>query len=172
MADAQRIVPVILSGGSGTRLWPMSRPERPKQLLPLTAEQTMLQLTARRTADPAHFEPPIVVANAAHADAIEDQLAENGTPAGALILKALSGVQVNTAFNSATTTVLDIGSAADGDLYATDLDVKSAAAFVPLDEAVSMVVATDTELTCQLSETGATASAGSAVVVIAFLPNN
>lgn len=87
MADAPRIVPVILSGGSGTRLWPMSRPERPKQLLPLTAEQTMLQLTARRTADPARFEPPIVVANAAHAEAIEDQLAENGTPAGSLILE-------------------------------------------------------------------------------------
>ena len=44
------IVPVILSGGSGTRLWPMSRPERPKQMLALTAEETMLQLTASRAA--------------------------------------------------------------------------------------------------------------------------
>jgi hypothetical protein len=94
------------------------------------------------------------------------------TPAGALILKAQSGVQVNTVFNSATTAVLDIGSAADGDLYATDLDVKTAAAFVALDESVSMVVTADTELTCQLAETGATASDGAAVVVIAFLPNN
>ncbi|WJR67238.1 hypothetical protein QTA58_00240 [Neorhizobium sp. CSC1952] len=93
-------------------------------------------------------------------------------PAGALILKALSGVQVNTVFNSATTTVLDIGTSADGDLYGTDLDVKTAAAFVPLDEAVSMVVTSDTELTCQLAETGTAATAGSAVVVIAFLPNN
>ncbi|OAP40361.1 hypothetical protein AU381_00080 [Sinorhizobium glycinis] len=93
-------------------------------------------------------------------------------PAGALILKPQSGVQVNTVFNSATTTVLDIGSAADGDLYATDLDVKTAAAFVPLDEAVSMVVTVDTELTCTLAETGTAATAGSAVVVIAFLPNN
>lgn len=93
-------------------------------------------------------------------------------PAGALILKPQSGVQVNVAFNSATTTVLDIGSAADGDLYATDLDVKTAIAFLPLDEAVSMVVTADTELTCQLAETGTAATAGSAVVVIAFLPNN
>lgn len=93
-------------------------------------------------------------------------------PANSLILKPLSGVQVNVAFNSATTTVLDIGSAADGDLYATDLDVKTAAAFLPLDEAVSMVVTADTELTCQLAETGAAATAGSAVVVIAFIPNN
>lgn len=101
------------------------------------------------------------------------KLVKLGTiPAGALILKALSGAQVNTAFNSATTTVLDIGSAADGDLYGTDLDVKTAVAFVPLDEAVSMAVSVDTELTCQLAETGAAATAGSAVVVIAFLPNN
>ena len=50
MSDQPRIVPVILSGGAGTRLWPMSRPERPKQLLALTASETMLQLTARRTA--------------------------------------------------------------------------------------------------------------------------
>ena len=45
-----KVVPVILSGGSGTRLWPMSRPERPKQLLALTAAETMLQLTAGRVA--------------------------------------------------------------------------------------------------------------------------
>lgn len=101
------------------------------------------------------------------------KLVKLGTiPAGALILKAISGAQVNTVFNSATTTVLDIGSAADGDLYATDLDVKTAAAFLPLDEAVSMFVSVDTELTCQLAETGTAATAGSAVVVIAFLPNN
>jgi mannose-1-phosphate guanylyltransferase len=87
MADTPRIVPVILSGGSGTRLWPMSRPERPKQLLALTASETMLQLTARRTADGARFAAPIIVGNAAHADAIETQMAAAGTPADALILE-------------------------------------------------------------------------------------
>ena len=93
-------------------------------------------------------------------------------PANALILKPISGVQVNTVFNSATTTVLDIGTTADGDLFVTDLDVKTAAAFVPLDEAVSMVVASDTTLTAQLAETGAAATAGAAVIVIAFIPPN
>ncbi len=82
-----QIVPVILSGGSGTRLWPMSRPESPKQLLALTAEETMLQLTAQRTIDDARFDPPIVVANAAHADAIEAQLARIGVFPQALILE-------------------------------------------------------------------------------------
>ena len=85
-APITTIVPVILSGGSGTRLWPMSRPEKPKQLLSLTDEATMLQLTARRIAGP-RFAAPIVVANARHADIIEEQLAAGGVPAGTLILE-------------------------------------------------------------------------------------
>lgn len=85
--NSTRIVPVILSGGSGTRLWPMSRPETPKQLLALTAEETMLQLTARRTLDEARFDPPIIVANDAHADTVETQLAKVGAVPQALILE-------------------------------------------------------------------------------------
>jgi mannose-1-phosphate guanylyltransferase len=88
--NSTRIVPVILSGGSGTRLWPMSRPESPKQLLALTAEETMLQLTAQRTLDPARFDPPVIVANAAHADAIEAQLARVGIVPQALILEPIA----------------------------------------------------------------------------------
>ena len=82
------IVPVILSGGSGTRLWPMSRPERPKQLLALTAADTMLQLTARRVAGEA-FAAPIVVANARHADQIDVQLAAAGVVPQAVILEPI-----------------------------------------------------------------------------------
>jgi len=85
--DDRKIIPVILSGGTGTRLWPLSRSGMPKQLLRLTHDQTMLQLTARRTADPARFAPPLIVANIAHADMIESQLAAAGTPAARLILE-------------------------------------------------------------------------------------
>jgi mannose-1-phosphate guanylyltransferase len=81
------IWPVILSGGSGTRLWPLSRLERPKQLLPLVGAQTMIQATAARTADPARFRPPVVVANEAHREAIAEQLTQAGTPPGALLLE-------------------------------------------------------------------------------------
>ena len=70
-----KITPVILSGGSGTRLWPLSREEKPKQLLSLTDELTMLQLTALRAMDAGLFGGPIIVANAAHADMIAEQLA-------------------------------------------------------------------------------------------------
>ena len=86
MAASQSIIPVILSGGSGTRLWPMSTPETPKQMLALTAEETMLQLTALRTPG-ERFAAPIVVANARHADAIEEQLRIVAAGAQALILE-------------------------------------------------------------------------------------
>lgn len=83
------IVPVILSGGSGTRLWPMSRPERPKQFLALTAAETMLQLTAARTAGEG-FAAPIVVANAAHADQGDQQLADTGAAPQAIVLEPMA----------------------------------------------------------------------------------
>ena len=86
MPSATPIVPVILSGGSGTRLWPMSRPERPKQLLALTAEETMLQLTAARAIGEG-FAPQIIVANVRHADMIEEQMAAIDAPVAALILE-------------------------------------------------------------------------------------
>lgn len=81
------ITPVILSGGAGTRLWPLSTPENPKQMLKLTGEQTLLQATVARVADRARFEAPIIVANAAHADATEAQLDEIGCATATLVLE-------------------------------------------------------------------------------------
>lgn len=71
------IVPVILSGGGGTRLWPLSTPERPKQFLSLTDDRTMFQLTLDRVRDAQQFAAPIIVANSAHADLVEEQCADN-----------------------------------------------------------------------------------------------
>ncbi|MBX3593326.1 mannose-1-phosphate guanylyltransferase/mannose-6-phosphate isomerase [Sphingomonas sp.] len=90
MTDRTPIVPVILSGGSGTRLWPMSRAELPKQMLALTAEETMLQLTAQRTPADAGFAAPVIVANVMHADLIEAQLGDVGATAQALILEPMA----------------------------------------------------------------------------------
>lgn len=84
-----KIVPVILSGGSGTRLWPVSTPERPKQLLPLTGDQTMLQLTAERIEgfDAAPVGRTILVSNAAHAEIIDEQLRQIGVEDYRVILE-------------------------------------------------------------------------------------
>ncbi|HEX8666764.1 MAG TPA: sugar phosphate nucleotidyltransferase [Allosphingosinicella sp.] len=83
--DERRVIPVILCGGAGTRLWPLSRIDRPKQLVRLGGGRSLLQETAFRTADAEAFAPPIVVTGADEADAVFGQLAEAGCPPGLLI---------------------------------------------------------------------------------------
>ncbi|URD60537.1 mannose-1-phosphate guanylyltransferase [Sphingomonas sp. KRR8] len=81
------IVPVILSGGSGTRLWPLSTPERPKQFLPLTGKQSLFAETLARVAGDQGYGPPVIVANAAHERLCGEELA--GRPA-TLILEPIA----------------------------------------------------------------------------------
>ncbi|KQT34482.1 mannose-1-phosphate guanylyltransferase/mannose-6-phosphate isomerase [Methylophilus sp. Leaf414] len=69
-----KIVPVILSGGSGTRLWPLSRAVLPKQLLPLVTENTMLQDTLLRLSSWTEIAPPIVVCGNDHRFLVAEQL--------------------------------------------------------------------------------------------------
>ena len=64
--------PVLLSGGTGTRLWPLSREAYPKQFLPLAGEDTMVQATWRRVA-PLAGAAPIVVANEEHRFLVAEQ---------------------------------------------------------------------------------------------------
>jgi mannose-1-phosphate guanylyltransferase/mannose-1-phosphate guanylyltransferase/mannose-6-phosphate isomerase len=87
MPDKTLILPVILSGGGGTRLWPLSTPTQPKQFLALTSEQTMFQLTIQRTANPDRYHAPMIVGNAAHAALVEEQLAAIGLSASAIVLE-------------------------------------------------------------------------------------
>ncbi|MGH6786768.1 MAG: mannose-1-phosphate guanylyltransferase [Novosphingobium sp.] len=68
-----QIVPVILCGGSGTRLWPKSRAARPKPFLPLVGEDTLFAATLARCAGSARFAPPIVVTGQAHLAHVEVQ---------------------------------------------------------------------------------------------------
>jgi mannose-1-phosphate guanylyltransferase/mannose-6-phosphate isomerase len=70
------LYPVILSGGSGTRLWPLSRAALPKQLLPLASANTMLQETVLRLTGLADARPPLVVCNEDHRFLIAEQMRE------------------------------------------------------------------------------------------------
>jgi mannose-1-phosphate guanylyltransferase/mannose-6-phosphate isomerase len=70
-----KIVPVILCGGSGTRLWPRSRKSKPKPFLPLIGEQTMFEGTLSRCDDGEQFAPPMIVTGAAHLEHVEAQAA-------------------------------------------------------------------------------------------------
>jgi mannose-1-phosphate guanylyltransferase len=67
------IHPVILCGGSGTRLWPRSRKHRPKPFLPLLGPRTLFQQSLDRTGDPRRFAPPTIVAGGVHCGLIEEQ---------------------------------------------------------------------------------------------------
>ena len=84
----QTVIPVILSGGSGTRLWPLSQPERPKQLLPLVTDRTLLQETVIRTRGlGARAGAPIVVCNESHRFLVAEQLREIQADPKAIVLE-------------------------------------------------------------------------------------
>jgi mannose-1-phosphate guanylyltransferase/mannose-6-phosphate isomerase len=80
-----RIVPLIMCGGAGTRLWPASREVRPKQFLPLFGVRSTFQDTVLRVSDATLFERPIVITNAAYRFMVLEQLAEIGLEADVLL---------------------------------------------------------------------------------------
>lgn len=82
-----RIVPVLLSGGTGSRLWPLSRETYPKQLLSLLGEQTLLQQTALRVNDSSMFGRTMVIANAEHRFAIAEQMRSLGIAEPTMVLE-------------------------------------------------------------------------------------
>jgi mannose-1-phosphate guanylyltransferase/mannose-6-phosphate isomerase len=84
------IIPVILAGGSGSRLWPLSRQHYPKQLLKLFGDKTMLQQTILRLTGLPELGSPIVVCNVEHRFMVAEQLNEIGLSESAIILEPLA----------------------------------------------------------------------------------
>ncbi|MFZ4761642.1 MAG: mannose-1-phosphate guanylyltransferase/mannose-6-phosphate isomerase [Alphaproteobacteria bacterium] len=81
------IQPVLLSGGSGSRLWPLSRELYPKQLLALASEQSLIQDTLKRVSDPNLYLPPIIICNEEHRFVIAEQARAIGITPSCIILE-------------------------------------------------------------------------------------
>ncbi len=84
------IRPVILSGGSGTRLWPLSRAAYPKQLMPLVGKESLLQATAERVSDPSLFSPPLLICNDEHRFLVAEQLRTQRRKPEAIVLEPVA----------------------------------------------------------------------------------
>ncbi|MBU0673329.1 MAG: mannose-1-phosphate guanylyltransferase/mannose-6-phosphate isomerase [Proteobacteria bacterium] len=83
------IIPVILSGGSGTRLWPLSRKLYPKQLLALTGKMTLIQQTAGRLSGLKECGPPLVICNEAHRFMVAEQFRQAKIAQSSIILEPM-----------------------------------------------------------------------------------
>ncbi|MEL7090192.1 MAG: mannose-1-phosphate guanylyltransferase/mannose-6-phosphate isomerase [Pseudomonadota bacterium] len=80
------ITPVLLCGGSGTRLWPLSRKSYPKQFVPLVGDQTLFQASAARLSGPG-YDKPLVLTNSDFRFIVTEQLAEMGIDPGAILIE-------------------------------------------------------------------------------------
>jgi len=85
-----QIHPVILSGGAGTRLWPLSRAAYPKQLLSLVSERTLLQDTAARNLSDVGFAAPLLICNDEHRFLVDEQLRQIGIEPQAILLEPVA----------------------------------------------------------------------------------
>ncbi|WP_201266022.1 sugar phosphate nucleotidyltransferase, partial [Bradyrhizobium canariense] len=81
----KRIIPLIMCGGAGTRLWPASREVRPKQFLPLFGTRSTFQDTLLRVSEASLFDRPIVITNASYRFMVLEQLADIGIEADVIL---------------------------------------------------------------------------------------
>jgi mannose-1-phosphate guanylyltransferase/mannose-6-phosphate isomerase len=148
-----KITPVILSGGAGTRLWPLSRESYPKQLLALTSELSLLQGTARRVSDRTLFEAPLLVSNADHRFIVAEQLRHLDIAPRAIVLEPVGR---NTAPAAAAAAIM-----------LTETDPDALMLILPSDHAIE-----NSEDFISVVRTAAAAAAGGALVTFGITPTH
>ncbi|HEY0916384.1 MAG TPA: mannose-1-phosphate guanylyltransferase/mannose-6-phosphate isomerase [Solimonas sp.] len=87
MTSEPHILPILLAGGSGTRLWPLSREQYPKQFLSLIDDRSLLQNTALRAAQLRRVLPPLVITGEAHRFIVAEQMRQAGIEGGRIVLE-------------------------------------------------------------------------------------
>ena len=87
---AGSIVPVILAGGQGTRLWPLSRAARPKQFLNLVGDSSLFEQTLRRVSDESRYTAPVVITNAEYRFIVAEQALESGIALSGVLLESVA----------------------------------------------------------------------------------
>jgi mannose-1-phosphate guanylyltransferase / mannose-6-phosphate isomerase len=147
-----RVYPVILSGGSGSRLWPVSRSQHPKQLQPLISEFSMIQETALRFADTSRYPAPVIICNNEHRFIIAEQLREADV---APSLQILEPAGRNTA-----------PAAAAAALCLLDKDPDAVLLLMPADHAIADLQAFERAI-----ETGAAAARAGYLVTFGIKPD-
>jgi len=126
MNKSSPIIPVILSGGSGTRLWPVSRESFPKQFWPLMSDRSLIEETARRALG-ADFAPPIVVCNQEHRFLAAEQMRLAGVEGARIVLEPV-GRNSAPAITAAALLVADTAPDAVLWLMAADAAIRDVAA--------------------------------------------
>ena len=87
---AQKIIPVIMAGGKGTRLWPLSRASAPKQFIQFIGDRTLFQATLTRVSDPALYEAPVVITNEDFRFLVAEQARELGVKLAGTLLEPVA----------------------------------------------------------------------------------
>ncbi len=136
------VFPVILSGGAGTRLWPLSREMYPKQLLALTSRLSMLQETVNRLAPIRGTRPPIIVCNEAHRFTVAEQLRSMNVEPSAILLEPIGR-------NTAPAVALAA-------LKAQELDAEATLVVAPADHVIrdARVFQRQAEIAVELAQSG------------------
>lgn len=125
----QKIIPVIMAGGKGTRLWPLSRAAAPKQFIQIVSDTTLFQKTLHRVADPAVYEAPLVITNQDFRFVVAEQAREAGIDLSAILLEPVAR---NTAAAIAAVTVYlkeRFGPHAILQLLASDHEIEAGAGY-------------------------------------------
>ena len=120
-----KIVPVIMAGGKGTRLWPLSRATAPKQFIQFIGDKTLFQNTLLRVSDPELYEAPIVLTNEDFRFLVAEQARELGVPLAAVLLEPVAR-NTAAAVAAAATVATDIfGKTAIMHVVASDHEIEA-----------------------------------------------